>query len=64
VDVTNHNAKVWFDRAANSSTDAVRMVERFTLIDRNIKHDQVTIDDRLPGATARDPLMVRTPRSV
>jgi hypothetical protein len=28
VDVTNQNAKPWFDQAANFYTDAVHMVER------------------------------------
>lgn len=45
VEVTNHNAKAWFDQAANFYTPAVRMVERFTLIDRNTMHYQVTIED-------------------
>jgi hypothetical protein len=45
VDVTNHNAKVWFDQTANFYTDAVHVVERFTLMDRNTIHYQVTIDD-------------------
>ena len=43
--VTNHNAKVWFDQAANFYSDAVHIVERFTLMDRNTLHYQVTIDD-------------------
>jgi hypothetical protein len=45
VDVTNHNAKAWFDQAANFYTPDARMVERFTLIDHNTMHYQVTIDD-------------------
>ena len=45
VDVTNHNAKVWFDQAAHFYTDTVHIVERFTLADRNTIHYQVTIDD-------------------
>ena len=32
VDVTNHNAKVWFDLAANFYTGTVHIVERFTLV--------------------------------
>ena len=35
VDVTNHNAKVWFDQAANFYTGTVHVVERFTLAVRN-----------------------------
>jgi hypothetical protein len=45
VDVTNHNARAWLDQAANFYTPGARMVERFTLIDRNTMHYQVTIDD-------------------
>ena len=45
VDVTNHNGKVWFDQAANFYTDAVHIVERFTLTDQDTMHYQVTIDD-------------------
>lgn len=45
VDVTSHNAKVWFDQAANFYSAGVHIVERFTLVDRNTMHYQVTIDD-------------------
>ncbi len=45
VDVTNHNAKAWFDQAANFYTAGARMVERFTLIDQDTMHYQVTIED-------------------
>jgi len=45
VEVTNHNAKAWFDQAANFYTEATRMIERFTLIERNTMHYQVTIED-------------------
>ena len=45
VDVTNHNGKAWFDQAANFYTPGARMVERFTLIDQNTMHYQVTIED-------------------
>jgi hypothetical protein len=45
VDVSNQNAKGWFDQAGNVYTDAAHMVERFTLIDPNTIHYQVTIDD-------------------
>ena len=34
VDVTSHNAKVWFDHAANFYSAGVHIVERFTLVDR------------------------------
>lgn len=45
VDVTNHNARTWFDQAGNFHSPAARMVERFTLIDPDTIHYQVTIDD-------------------
>jgi hypothetical protein len=45
VDVTNNNAKPWFDQAANFYSNAVHMVERFTLVDPNTIHYQVTLDD-------------------
>ncbi len=45
VDVTNHSAKAWFDQAGNFHSPAARMVERFTLIDPDTIHYQVTIDD-------------------
>jgi hypothetical protein len=45
VDVTNHNGRTWFDQAANFHTDLTRMTERFTLIDANTIHYQVTVDD-------------------
>jgi hypothetical protein len=45
VDVTNQNAKPWFDQAGNFYTDAVHMVERFTLIDPDTIHYVVTIED-------------------
>ena len=45
VDGTNHNGKVWFDQAANFYTDAVHLVERFTLIDQDTMHYQFTIND-------------------
>jgi len=45
VDVGNHNAKTWFDQAGNFHSPAARMVERFTMIDADTIHYQVTIDD-------------------
>ena len=46
VDVRNHNAKAWFDQAGNIYSDAVHMVERFTLIDQDTIHYEVTIEDQ------------------
>jgi len=45
VDVTNHNAKPWFDQAGNFYTDEAHIVERFTLIDADTIHYAVTIED-------------------
>lgn len=45
VDVANHNAKTWFDQAGNFHSPAAQMVERFTPIDPDTIHYQVTIDD-------------------
>jgi hypothetical protein len=45
VDVTNQNAKPWLDQAGNFYSDAARVVERFTLIDRDTIHYQATLED-------------------
>lgn len=45
VDVRNQNAKPWLDQAGNFYSDAARVVERFTLIDRDTIHYQATIED-------------------
>ena len=45
VDVTNHNAKTWFDQAGNFHSPAARMVERFTPVDPDTIQYQITIED-------------------
>jgi hypothetical protein len=45
VDVTNQNGRAWLDQAGHFYTEAVHKVERFTLIDADTIHYQVTIDD-------------------
>src|SRR5688572_906947 len=45
VEVTNQNARAWYDQAGNFYSSAARMVERFTPVDANTIHYQVTIDD-------------------
>jgi hypothetical protein len=45
VDVTNQSAKTWFDQAGNFLSSAAHLTERFTLIDPDTIHYQVTIDD-------------------
>jgi hypothetical protein len=45
VDVTNFNDATWFDRAGNFHSDALRLVERFTLITADAIKYEVTIED-------------------
>jgi hypothetical protein len=45
VDVTNQNGRVWFDQAANFASDAVHVVERFTMIDDDTVHYEARIED-------------------
>lgn len=45
VDVTNANGLTWFDNAGNFFSDAVHVVERFTLIDADTIHYEARIDD-------------------
>jgi hypothetical protein len=45
VDVTNQNEMHQFDRAWNFYSDGAHMVERFTLIDADTIHYEVTVED-------------------
>jgi hypothetical protein len=45
VDVTNQNGRTWLDQMGTFHTAPARMVERFTLIDPNTIHYEVTIED-------------------
>jgi hypothetical protein len=45
VNVTNHNDKTWFDMAGNFHSEAMRLVERFTMTDPDTIRYQATIDD-------------------
>jgi len=45
VDVTNLNARAWFDQAGNFYSDRAHIVSRFTLVDADTIHVQATIDD-------------------
>ena len=45
VDVTNLNGKNWFDRAGNFHSDALHLVERFTLMTPDVIRYEVTIED-------------------
>ena len=46
VDVSNFNDRTWFDRAGNFHSDALHLVERFTLMSPG--HHLVRSDDRRP----------------
>ena len=45
VDVNNFNGETWFDRAGNFHSDALHVVERYTLADRDHIRYSATIDD-------------------
>ena len=45
VDVTNSNGLTWFDNAGNFFSDAVHIVERFTLVDADTIHYEARIED-------------------
>jgi hypothetical protein len=45
VDVTNHDDRSWFDMAGNFHSDALRVVERFTMRDTDTIQYEATIAD-------------------
>jgi hypothetical protein len=45
VDVTNFNDQTWFDRAGNFHSDALHVVERYTLNDSDHIRYEATIED-------------------
>ena len=45
VDVRNLDGRTWFDRAGNFHSDALHVVERYTLIDASHIHYEATIED-------------------
>ena len=45
IETTNQNAMPWLDQRARFYTQAVRVVERLTLIDADTIHYQATVDD-------------------
>src|SRR6266436_3098692 len=45
VDVTHFNDRTWFDRAGNFHSDALHVVERFSLLSPDIIQYEVTIED-------------------
>ncbi|PYR64675.1 MAG: hypothetical protein DMF88_22470 [Acidobacteria bacterium] len=56
ADVTNQNGRTWLDQAGNFFSEAVHVVERFTMVDANTIHYQARIDD--PTVYARPWTMV------
>ena len=51
VDVTNQNDRTWFDMAGNFHSEAMRVTERYTLLDADTIRYEVTIED--PGTFTR-----------
>jgi hypothetical protein len=45
VDTTHFNDETWFDRAGNFHSDALHVIERYTLIDPDHINYEVTIED-------------------
>jgi hypothetical protein len=45
VEVTNHNDQTWFDMAGDFHSDALRLVERYTMRDADTIQYEVTIED-------------------
>jgi len=45
IDVTDHMEETWFDRAGNFHSDALKVTERYTLIDANTINYEATIED-------------------
>ena len=45
VDITNLNGLAWLDNAGNFVSDALHVVERFTLIDRDTIHYEARLED-------------------
>lgn len=45
VDVTGFNDQTWFDRAGDFHSDALHVVERYTLVSPNVLNYEATIED-------------------
>lgn len=45
VDVTDHNDRTWFDMAGNFHSDAMHLVERYTMADADTIRYEVTVED-------------------
>jgi len=45
IDVTDQTPQTWFDRAGDFHSEALKVVERFTVIDRNTINYEATMED-------------------
>jgi hypothetical protein len=45
IDVTDQNDQTWFDRAGNFHSEALKVVERYTFVDRNTINYEATMED-------------------
>jgi hypothetical protein len=45
VDVRNHNGRTWLDAAGNFHSEALHLVEKYTMVDPNTIRYEVTIED-------------------
>ena len=45
IDVTDQTDQTWFDRAGNFHSEALKVVERYTLVDRNTINYEATMED-------------------
>jgi hypothetical protein len=45
IDVTDQNEQTWFDRAGNFHSEELKVVERYTLADRNTINYEATMED-------------------
>ena len=45
VEVTNHNDRPWFDMAGNFHSNALRVTERYAMLDRDTIQYEATIED-------------------
>ena len=58
IDVTGNNDRTWFDRAGNHHSAAMKVTERYSLVDDNHLQYEATIDD---PATFSRPWTLRVP---